>query len=107
MDQSWSIAGVPCKYVNISFEKLNQLFLLLRGKLSPYLKNFFVVSPITTFSRSSHFASLVAISGGDTGAIDCYMSFSAKAEDSASGQCEMAATIHCFAVGWQPQISRT
>ena len=35
---SWSIVSVLCKYVNISFEKLNQLFLLLRGQLSPYLK---------------------------------------------------------------------
>ena len=35
---SWSIANVLCKYVKISFEKFDQLFLLLRGQLSPYLK---------------------------------------------------------------------
>ena len=34
----WSIAGILCKYVNISFEKLNQLLLLLKRQLSPYSK---------------------------------------------------------------------
>ena len=103
----WSIADVPCKYVNISFEKLNKLFLLLRGRLSPYLKELLGVPPMTTFSMSSHFASSVAVSGGDTGAFDCYKSFSVEAEDSTSNRCEMAATTHCLAADCQPWISRT
>ena len=35
---SWSIAGVPCKHINILFEKFDQLFLLSRGQLCPYLE---------------------------------------------------------------------
>ena len=62
---------------------------------------------MTTFSRSSHFASLAAVSGGDIGAFDCYKSFLAEAEDSALSQCEMTATTHYLAVDWQPRISRT
>ena len=42
---SWSIAGVLCKHANIPFEKFNQLFLLLRRQLSPYLKEFLRVTP--------------------------------------------------------------
>ena len=41
-DEGWinpeSIVGIPCKYVNIAFEKLNQLLLLLKRQLSPYPK---------------------------------------------------------------------
>nr|POE86781.1 hypothetical protein CFP56_15490 [Quercus suber] len=62
---------------------------------------------MTTFSRSSHFAPLAAVSRGDTGAFDCYKSFSAEAEDSASSRCEVAATMHCLAVDWQPRTLRT
>ena len=36
---SWSIASVPCKHVDIPLEKLDQLFLLLRRQLGPYLKD--------------------------------------------------------------------
>ena len=36
----WSVAGVPCKHVGIPLEKLDQLFLLLRRQLGPYLKEF-------------------------------------------------------------------
>ena len=35
---SWSIAGILCKYVNIPFKNFDQLFPLLRGQLCPYLK---------------------------------------------------------------------
>ena len=42
---SWSITGIPCKHVNIPFEKFDQLFLLLRRLLSPYLKEFLRVTP--------------------------------------------------------------
>ena len=34
----WSVTGVLCKHVDIPFEKLDQLFLLLRRQLGPYLK---------------------------------------------------------------------
>ena len=62
---------------------------------------------MTTFSKSSHFASSATVSGGDTGAFDCYKSFSAETEDSTSSRCEMATTTHCLTVDWQPQILRT
>ena len=62
---------------------------------------------MTTFSKSSHFASSAAVSGGDTRAFDCYKSFSTEAEDSTLSRCEMVATIHCLAVDWQPRILRT
>ena len=38
------IAGIPCKYINISFKKLNQLLLLLKRQLSPYPKEFLQVT---------------------------------------------------------------
>ena len=38
------IAGIPCKYINISFKKLNQLLLLLKRQLSPYPKEFLRVA---------------------------------------------------------------
>ena len=41
----WSVAGVPCKHVSIPLKKLDQLFLLLRRKLGPYLKEFLHVVP--------------------------------------------------------------
>ena len=62
---------------------------------------------MTTFSRSSHFASSATVSGGDIKAFDCYKSFSAEAKDFASSRCEMVATTHYLAVDWQPRISRT
>ena len=34
----WSVTSILCKHVNIPFEKLDQLFLLLRRQLGPYLK---------------------------------------------------------------------
>ena len=40
----WSVTGVPCKHVDISFEKLDQLFLLLRRQLGPYLKELLCVA---------------------------------------------------------------
>ena len=47
-DESWvnpgGIAGIPCKYINISFKKLNQLLLLLKRQLSPYPKEFLRVA---------------------------------------------------------------
>ena len=42
---SWSIAGVPCKHIDIPLEKLDQLFLFLRRQLGPYLKEFLRVAP--------------------------------------------------------------
>ena len=78
-----------------------------RGNCVPTWKNFFEVSPTTTFFESSHFASLAVVSGGDTGAFDCYKSLSAETEESVSSQCKMAATTHCLILDWQPQISRT
>ena len=42
---SWSIAGVPYKHVDIPLEKLDQLFLLLRRQLGPYLKEYLRVAP--------------------------------------------------------------
>ena len=30
------VAGIPCKYVNIPFKKLNQLLFLLKRQPSPY-----------------------------------------------------------------------
>ena len=62
---------------------------------------------MTTFSRSSHFASSATISGGNTGAFNYYKSFSAEGEDFALSRCEMAATTHYLAMDWQPRISRT
>ena len=48
IDEGWvnpeSIAGILCKYINISFEKLNQLLLLLKRQLSPYPKEFLRVT---------------------------------------------------------------
>ena len=77
------------------------------GSYAPTWKNFSKVSPTTTFSKSSHFASSAAVSRGDTGAFNCYKSLLAGTEDSASSRCEMAATTHCLIVDWQPRISRT
>ena len=42
---SWSIAGVLCKHIDIPLEKLNQLFLLLRRQLGLYLKEFLHIAP--------------------------------------------------------------
>ena len=70
------------------------------GSYAPTWKNFSKVSPTTTFSKSSHFASSAVVSGGDTGAFDYYKSLLAGTEDSASSRCEMAATTHCLAVDW-------
>ena len=42
---SWSIAGIPCENVNVPFEEFDELFLLLRGQLGPYLKEFLRVAP--------------------------------------------------------------
>ena len=43
-DEGWvnsgGIAGIPCKHVNISFKKLNQLLLFLKMQLSPYSEEF-------------------------------------------------------------------
>ena len=77
------------------------------GNLAPTWKNFSASPSMTTLSRSSHFASSAAISSGGAGAFDCYKSSSSRAEDSTSSRCEMVATMHCLAVGWQPRISRT
>ena len=41
----WSVAGVLRKHVGIPLEKLDQLFLLLRRQLGPYLKEFLCVVP--------------------------------------------------------------
>ena len=41
----WSVTGVPRKHVGISLKKLDQLFLLLRRQLGPYLKEFLCVVP--------------------------------------------------------------
>ena len=41
----WSVADVPCKHISIPLEKLDQLFLLLRRQLGPYLKEFLRVVP--------------------------------------------------------------
>ena len=41
----WSVAGFPYKHIDIPLEKLNQLFLLLRRQLGPYLKEFLRVVP--------------------------------------------------------------
>ena len=38
---------------------------------------------------------------------DCYNPFSIKAEGSALGWCEMAATMHYLAMVWSPIISLT
>ena len=47
-DEGWvdpgAIAGIPYKYVNISFKELNQLLLLLKRQLSPYSKEFLRVA---------------------------------------------------------------
>ena len=47
-DKGWvdlgGIAGILCKYVNISFKELNQLLLLLKRQLSPYSKEFLLVT---------------------------------------------------------------
>ena len=47
-DEGWvdpeGIAGISCKYINISFKKLNQLLLLLKRQLSLYLKEFLQVA---------------------------------------------------------------
>ena len=77
------------------------------GSWAPIWKNFSESPPMTTFSRSSHFAPSTAVSRGNTGAFDCYKSFSTEVEGSALSRCETAATTHCLAVGWQPWISRT
>ena len=37
---SWSIAGVLCKHIDIPLKKLDQRSLLLRRQLGPYLKEF-------------------------------------------------------------------
>ena len=37
---SWSISGVLCKHIDIPLKKLDQLSLLLRRQLGPYLKEF-------------------------------------------------------------------
>ena len=60
-----------------------------------------------TFSKSSHFASSVDPLSGNIGVFDCYKPLSAEAEDSTSGQCKMAATMHYLAMDWLPTISLT
>ena len=41
----WSVAGFPYKHIGIPLEKLDQLFLLLRRQLGPYLKEFLRIVP--------------------------------------------------------------
>ena len=41
---SWSIASILCKHIDIPFEKFDQLFLLLKRQLGPYLKEFLEVT---------------------------------------------------------------
>ena len=47
-DEGWvnpgGIAGILCKYVNISFKELNQLPFLLKRQLSPYSEEFLRVA---------------------------------------------------------------
>ena len=40
----WGVTGIPGKHVDVPFEKLNQLFFLLRRQLGPYLKEFLGVA---------------------------------------------------------------
>ena len=40
----WGVTGVPCKYVDVSFKKLDQLSFLLRRQPGPYLKEFLHVT---------------------------------------------------------------
>ena len=75
------------------------------GSWDPIWKNFFGSSPITTFTRSSHFASSVGLSMDNAGDFNCYKPFSPWVKNLASGLCWMAATIHCLAKFWSPSIS--
>ena len=36
----WGVTGILCKHVDVPFEKLDQLFFLLRRQPGPYLKEF-------------------------------------------------------------------
>ena len=75
------------------------------GSWDPIWKNYSESSPIVTFIRSSDFASSADLSMDNTGGFNCYKPFSPRAESSASGLCQMAATMHCRAMTWSPSIS--
>ena len=40
----WSVTGIPCKHVNVPFEKQDQLFFLLRRQPGAYLKELLCVA---------------------------------------------------------------
>ena len=73
-------------------------FSKLGRKLGTNLKNFFGSLPTTTFSRSSHFTSLIDPLSGNTRVFDCYKPLLAEVEDSILGRCKMTATMHCLAI---------
>ena len=50
------------------------------------------------FSKSSHFASEVRPSIGNTRVFVCYKPLSTEVDNSIKGRCNMAATMHCLAV---------
>ena len=102
---SWGLVGIPGKDINVLSKELYQLFSLLMRQLGSNLKNFFGLSPTTTFTRSSHFASSAGLLMDKAGDFNCYKPFSPWAEDSVSGLCWMAATIYCLAKSWSPSIS--
>ena len=75
------------------------------GNWDPSWKKIYGSSPITTFTKSSHFASSADLSMGEAEDFNCYNPFSPQTEGSASGLCWMAATMHCLAIAWSPSIS--
>ena len=75
------------------------------GSWDPSWKNFSGSSPITTFTKSSYFASSVDLSMGEAEDFNCYNPFSLQTEGSASGLCWMATTMHCLVITWSPNIS--
>ena len=44
-----SIAGVPGKHIDVSFEELNQFLILLKRQLSPYSKEFLRITTYNYF----------------------------------------------------------
>ena len=95
---SWGFVGIPSKDINIPFKEFYQFFSPLMRQLKSNMKKLFWVVPITTFTKSSHFASSAGLSMDNAEDFNCYNPFSPCAEDSASGLYLMATTMHYLTI---------
>ena len=90
------IIGVPCKHINISSQKNDQLLFFLRRQLEADLEKSLRAIVNDKLSKLSHLISLAGSLSCPAEVVGCYKF--PGAEDSAWDLYEMAATIHCLAM---------